>query len=193
MKKPVQGAFCCPCGQGKILALGLCATCYSLKRQDEEYFGGLREDVLRRDGYLCRGCHAPGNRKRSIVVHHRRPGDSRMHLMISLCLRCHAIVTRTHWMRRELPVLLLVLWREQHPDGLEQMMLNFRVLLPPAEAVRLFPNEAMLEEGLNKRAWKSLHSAALTAEARLSQEDEGSGGRRDEGLPTIKVAPSACH
>jgi signal transduction histidine kinase len=35
----------------EILALGLCATCYTLKRQDAEYFGGLREQVLERDGY----------------------------------------------------------------------------------------------------------------------------------------------
>jgi len=27
------------------------STCYTLKRQDEEYFGGLREQVLKRDGY----------------------------------------------------------------------------------------------------------------------------------------------
>jgi signal transduction histidine kinase len=35
----------------EILALGLCATCYTLKRQDAEYFGGLQEQVLERDGY----------------------------------------------------------------------------------------------------------------------------------------------
>ena len=35
----------CRCGNPKILAVGLCATCYTLKRQDEEYFGGLREAV----------------------------------------------------------------------------------------------------------------------------------------------------
>ena len=29
----------------------MCATCYTPKRQDEEYFGGLREAVLERDGY----------------------------------------------------------------------------------------------------------------------------------------------
>jgi hypothetical protein len=40
----------CPYGNAKVLALGLCATCYTLKRQDEEYFGGLREAVLERDG-----------------------------------------------------------------------------------------------------------------------------------------------
>jgi hypothetical protein len=32
----VQLALCCPCGRPEILALGLCATCYTLKRQDEE-------------------------------------------------------------------------------------------------------------------------------------------------------------
>jgi len=49
LKKGVQTAICCPCGNEKILALGLCATCYTLKRQDAEYFGGLREQVLERD------------------------------------------------------------------------------------------------------------------------------------------------
>ena len=52
MKKGVQTAICCPCGNEKILALGLCATCYTLKRQDAEYFGGLREQVLERDGKM---------------------------------------------------------------------------------------------------------------------------------------------
>ncbi len=31
-----QRVMHCPCGNSKILALGLCATCYRLKRQDEE-------------------------------------------------------------------------------------------------------------------------------------------------------------
>jgi hypothetical protein len=54
----------------RILALGLCATCYTLKRQDAEYFGGLREQVLERGGYACRVCSDldPG-------VHHREPGS----------------------------------------------------------------------------------------------------------------------
>ena len=39
----------------EILALGLCASCYTMKRQDEAYFDGLREAVLARDGYRCRG------------------------------------------------------------------------------------------------------------------------------------------
>jgi hypothetical protein len=50
----------CPCGRQKVLALGLCASCHNLKRQDEEYFGGLRELVLERDEHRCRGCGASG-------------------------------------------------------------------------------------------------------------------------------------
>jgi len=68
----------------------------TLKRQDEEYFGGLREAVLERDGYHCRGCGAPGREKRSIIVHHRVPGVSTLELMISLCPGCHAKVERTN-------------------------------------------------------------------------------------------------
>jgi 5-methylcytosine-specific restriction endonuclease McrA len=110
----------------KILALGLCATCYTLKRQDDEHFGGLREQVLERDGYCCRVCGASGRRKRSIVVHHRVSGKSELHLMISLCPACHAKVSRTKAVLSQMPPLLLELWREQHPDGHEQTTLNFK-------------------------------------------------------------------
>ena len=89
MKKgiQVQTPICCPCGNEKILALGLCATCYTLRRQDAEYFGGLREQVLERDGYAftVRGDPDPG-------VHHRVPGKSVPYLMIALCAGCHAKV-----------------------------------------------------------------------------------------------------
>src|SRR5258707_12498513 len=93
-KGTAQHALCCPCGRPEVLALGLCPTCYTLKRQDEEYFGGLREAVLERDGHRCRGCGAPGREKRSIIVHHRVPGVSTLELMISLCPGCHAKVER---------------------------------------------------------------------------------------------------
>ena len=69
MRKPKQHAMHCRCGKAKILAHGMCAVCYTLKRQDEEYFGGLREKVLERDGYRCRVCDASGRDKRSIIVH----------------------------------------------------------------------------------------------------------------------------
>jgi len=115
----------CPCGNAKVIALGMCAICYTLKRQDEEHFGALRETVLERDGYRCRVCDASGRDKRSITVHHRVPGRSVLHLMISLCPGCHAKVHRTRTVLRHMPPLLLELWREQHPKGHEQTALDF--------------------------------------------------------------------
>lgn len=128
----------CACGTPKIFALGLCATCYTLKRQDEKYFGGLREKVLERDGYRCRVCDASGRDKRSIIVHHRVPEKSVMHLMISLCPGCHVKVHRTIAVLTEMPLLLLELWREQHPSGHEQTALDFKVRHPAARPVLMF-------------------------------------------------------
>ena len=138
MKKAIQRALYCRCGNEKILAHGLCGTYYTLKRQDEAYFGGLREVVLERDGYCCRVCGASGRRKRSIVVHHRVPGKSMLHLMISLCPGCHAKVGRTKAVLAEMPPLLLELWREQHPKGHEQTTLDFKPSELSAQMVRLF-------------------------------------------------------
>src|SRR6195952_1173845 len=127
MKKGTQRAMHCPCGHPKILAVGLCATCYTLKRQDEEYFGGLREAVLKRDRHRCRVCGKPGGRKRSLAVHDRVVGKSELDLMITLFLAHHAMVTRTLVLLEEWPALLRVLWREQHPDAHEQTILDFAV------------------------------------------------------------------
>ena len=63
MKKGSQRVLYCACGRSNILAHGLCPTCYTLKRRDMAYFGGLREEVLKRDGYTCQGCGAPGRRQ----------------------------------------------------------------------------------------------------------------------------------
>lgn len=136
-----QQVMHCPCGNVKVLALGLCATCYTLRRQDEEYFGGLREIVLQRDGYRCRVCDASGRDKRSITVHHRVPGKSLLRLMLSLCPGCHAKVHRTQTVMEEMPRLFLELWREQHPDGHEQTMLCFVEPSPQAEPLPLFDQE----------------------------------------------------
>ena len=141
MKKAVQRSMYCPCGQEKILANGLCATCYTLKRQDEEYFGGLREAVLERDGHCCRVCGASGRDKRSITVHHRMPGKSLLHLMISLCPSCHAKVHRTQVVMKQLPPLLLELWREQHPKSHEQTAVDFKLRNTVAVAVPLLFRE----------------------------------------------------
>ena len=126
MKKQVQHALCCPCGRMEILTPGLCSTCYTLKRQDEQHFGGLRGTVLERDGYRCRVRGASGRDKRSITVHHRVPSKSVLPLMISLYPGCHAEIHRTKVVLRELPPLLLALWREQHPKSHEQTVLNFK-------------------------------------------------------------------
>ena len=143
MARLVQRSICCPCGNDKVLALGLCATCYTLKRQDDEHFGGQREAVLTRDGYRCavNGCTTVKRGKRSIAVHHRQPGNSDPKLMITLCLACHAKVTRTQHLQKEWPPLLRKLWREQHPKGHEQVQLNFATQEPAAKPVRLFREE----------------------------------------------------
>ena len=139
MNKPVQRVLHCPCGRAKIAARGLCAVCYALKRQDRQHFGGRREAVLDRDGRRCRVCGKPGRRKRSIALHHRVPGVSEDDLMITLCLGCHAKVTRTLVMNRCWPPLLIELWREQHPSGHEQAQLDFRLRAVPPSQVPLFP------------------------------------------------------
>jgi 5-methylcytosine-specific restriction endonuclease McrA len=151
MKKPGQRAMHCRCGNPKILAHGLCSTCYTLKRQDEEYFGGLREAVLERDGYRCRVCDASGRDKRSIIVHHRVPGKSVLRLMISLCPGCHAKVHRTIAVLTEMPPLLLELWREQHPQGHEQTILDFKSEKPAASPVPLLAQDGSYESRPGQR------------------------------------------
>ena len=44
LKVSRQQVMHCPCGNAKVLALGVCATCYTLKRQDEEYLWGPTRD-----------------------------------------------------------------------------------------------------------------------------------------------------
>ncbi len=151
MKGIRQRVMHCPCGKAKVLALGLCATCYTLKRQDEEYFGGLREAVLERDGHRCRVCDSSGRDKRSIIVHHRVPGKSVLSLMLSLCPACHAKVHRTKAALSAMPPLLLELWREQHPKGHEQVQLDFTPKEPRAIPVRLFRDAEVESFGKQNR------------------------------------------
>ena len=125
-RKPVQRALSCRCGRPSVFASGLCATCYTLHRQDERYFGGQREAVLERDKYTCQGCGRHGGRIRSIGVHHRRPGVSKRRLMISLCPGCHARIHRTKVLRREMSETLKGLWRELNPHAPEQLRLELR-------------------------------------------------------------------
>jgi hypothetical protein len=138
--KSRQMVMHCPCGNVKVLAKGLCSTCYTLRRQDLEYFGGYREEVLKRDDYRCRvpGCVTTKRGKRSVAVHHREPGNNDPAKMLTLCLACHAKVTRTFYVQDDWPEFLRMLWREQHPDGHEQTGIDFAAVLPLPMKVPLF-------------------------------------------------------
>lgn len=111
--KPIQRSLSCRCGRDQVLARGLCATCYTLCRQDARNFGGLRELVLERDGHRCRGCGRTGAGKRSLVVHHRKPGRSVLSLMLTLCPAYHARIHKTRALTAIMPPLLRMLWRER--------------------------------------------------------------------------------
>jgi len=145
-----QQSLSCGCGRTPVVAKGLCASCYSMRRHDEEYYAGLREKVLERDGHRCQVCGRKCSPTRSsatpqmidgvcvnatnesyetgILVHHRQPGKSTMSLMITLCVGCHAKVhKRTVLDDPDAPELLRILWREQHPEGVEQFVLKFSI------------------------------------------------------------------
>ena len=76
--------------------------------------------------------------KRSVAVHHREPGNSHPSKMLTLCLACHAKVTRTLFVEADWSEFLRLLWREQHPDGHEQSPLDFTDVRPLAKNGLLF-------------------------------------------------------
>jgi hypothetical protein len=76
--------------------------------------------------------------KRSVAVHHRELGNSDPSKMLTLCLPCHAKVTRTFYVKITGRSFLRVLWRERHPDGHEQRALNLGLESVPARNVHLF-------------------------------------------------------
>ncbi len=65
--------------------------------------------------------------------------------MISLCPSCHAKVHRTKAALSLMPPLLLQLWREQHPEGHEQVGLDFASQAKSAQAVPLFDDRAKVD------------------------------------------------
>lgn len=96
--------------------------------------------MLKRDEYRCRvpDCTTVKRGKRSVAVHHRKPGISDPAKMITLCLGCHAKVTRTLYLDSHWTELLRVLWREQHPTGQEQGALTFTAASPLKEQQMIF-------------------------------------------------------
>lgn len=137
-RKGTQTAMYCRCGSDEIVARGVCAACYRLQQIDRQQFGGLRNEVLERDGHACRVCGEPSRGKGSLIVHRRSPEKCSLPSMISLCPACHTKAQKTQVVLQPMPALLLELWRELHPRGHEQMFLDFSVNLAPAVPVPLF-------------------------------------------------------
>jgi hypothetical protein len=90
-------------------------TCYRRRHYSARFFGGNRDSALERDGRDCRACQA----RQYLNVPHRRTGDHTQ--LVTLCAGCHARVHRTRILRRWLPEILVALWREWHPDAVEQL------------------------------------------------------------------------
>ena len=54
-----QLALLCQCGRTvELKRFGCCRSCYDRRQHSLRFFGGLRERVIRRDGFRCRACGA---------------------------------------------------------------------------------------------------------------------------------------
>jgi hypothetical protein len=87
------------------------------------FFGGLRERVLLRDRFRCRGCG-----KRSALVVHHRDRRNRTNMLVTLCIRCHVRIHRSAGLKYSFSEMLLKLWRELHPNAPIQLQLAFQKL-----------------------------------------------------------------
>jgi len=117
----VQLSFLCPCGKRIALkTLGCCRSCYDRRHHSLRFFGGLRERVLERDRFRCRGC---GKRRRwwSIIA----TGCNRADLLVTLCIRCHMRIHHSSGWRYWFSEMLVRLWRELHPNDPVQLQLSF--------------------------------------------------------------------
>jgi hypothetical protein len=126
-----QLSFLCFCGAKAIelKTLGCCRSCYDRQYHSERLFGGLRDRVLKRDGFRCRGCGA-GSR---LLVHHRDERNEE-DLLLTLCIGCHMRVHHSSGFRRWLPAMLLRLWREWHKGEPVQLQLPLEWAVEDVEA-----------------------------------------------------------
>jgi hypothetical protein len=132
----VQLSFLCPCGQRIAMkTLVCCRPCYDRRHHSLRFFGGLRERVLERDGFRCRGCG-----KRSALVVHHRDRCNRADVLVTLCIRCHVRIHHSLGLRYWFSEMLARLWRELHPNHPVQLQLNLR------NALKKDNSEAVLEE-----------------------------------------------
>jgi hypothetical protein len=120
--QPVQLSFLCPCGKRIALkTLGCCRSCYDRRHHSLRFFGGLRERVLERDRFRCRGC----GQRSALVVHHR-DRCNRADVLVTLCIRCHVRIHHSLGLRYWFSEILVRLWRELHPKTPMQLQLTFR-------------------------------------------------------------------
>lgn len=119
---PLQLSFLCQCGKRIALKTpGCCRSCYDRRHHSLRFFGGLREQVLERDGFRCRGC----GQRSGLVVHHRDQ-HNRANMLVTLCTRCHIRIHHSSGLSYWLSQMLVRLWRELHPKTPMQLHLTFR-------------------------------------------------------------------
>jgi hypothetical protein len=120
-----QLSFLCSCGAKTIelKTLRYCRSCYDRQYRSRRLFGGLRDRVLKRDGYRCRGCGA-----RSRLLVHHRDNRNEEELLLTLCIGCHMRVHHSYGFRHWLPARLLRLWREWHEGEPVQLQLSFETV-----------------------------------------------------------------
>jgi hypothetical protein len=117
-----QLALLCQCGKAvELKRFGCCRSCYDRRQHSLRFFGGLRERVLKRDGFRCRACGTGS----PLLVHHRAT-DSEERSLITLCIRCHIRVHRWRWFRHLVPSTLVQLWTELHAGAPLQLQLPLR-------------------------------------------------------------------
>jgi hypothetical protein len=120
-----------------------------------------------------------------LVVHHRRPGVSKLDLMVTLCPACHAIVHRLKTLRAWLPENLVTFWHEQHPEApvVYDEVVTHGVLRMMATA--LARPQVTVEDVLSKPA-ERLAVALLTRKTRpahsLRHQIHRSAGAEHRGL-----------
>jgi len=128
-----QRSLLCGCGSSQLFAAGRCRHCYWQYRNSRRKFAGLREAALIRDGRCCTQCGSPID----VLVHHRRRKNE-LRWFITSCRRCHP---RIHFLRR-LPFgaspHFRMLWRELHPDAIEQLELPLFAPAGPRVQASLF-------------------------------------------------------
>ena len=121
-QQTIQLSFLCSCGSRIVLkSLGCCRSCYDRRHHSLRFFGGMRERVLVRDRFRCRGCG-----KRSALVVHHRDRHNRTNSLVTLCIRCHIRIHRSSGLKYWFSEILVRLWHELHPNAPIQVQLSFQ-------------------------------------------------------------------